>query len=140
MTVQHKKLLEANLTAGYVAKRSGVKVSALHFYETEGLSRSWRSSGNQRRCKPDVLKRVALIKAAQTMGVTLEAIKQTLATLPDKRTPTKKDGAATNSYKASFILKVFLLNLAYTINSEKVFWRFLNWYIVCLWLFRDITN
>ena len=93
MAVQ-KKLTEANLTVGFVAKRSGVKVSTLHFYETKGLIRSWRNSGNQRRFKPDVLRRVAVIKAAQAMGITLEEIKQTLATLPEQRTPTQKDWSA----------------------------------------------
>ena len=90
MANEIKKLSDANLTVDYVAKRSGVKVSTLHFYENKGLIRSWRNSGNQRRFKPDVLRRVAVIKAAQAMGITLEEIKQTLATLPEQRTPTQK--------------------------------------------------
>jgi len=94
MQTDQKKLTEANLTVGYVAKRSGVKVSTLHFYETKELIRSWRNSGNQRRYKKDVLRRIAVIKAAQTMGITLDEIKHTLATLPDQRTPTQKDWAA----------------------------------------------
>ncbi|MEQ5873461.1 MULTISPECIES: redox-sensitive transcriptional activator SoxR [unclassified Pseudoalteromonas] len=88
-----KKLIDANLSVGFVAKRSGVKVSTLHFYESKGLIRSWRNNGNQRRYKPDVLRRIAVIKAAQTMGITLEDIKQTLSTLPEQRTPTKQDWA-----------------------------------------------
>ncbi|MBB1384091.1 MULTISPECIES: redox-sensitive transcriptional activator SoxR [Pseudoalteromonas] len=94
MNTDQKKLTEANLTVGYVAKRSGVKVSTLHFYETKQLIRSWRNTGNQRRYKPDVLRRVAVIKAAQAMGITLDEIKNTLATLPDNRTPTKQDWSA----------------------------------------------
>jgi MerR family redox-sensitive transcriptional activator SoxR len=94
MKTDQKKLTEANLTVGYVAKRSGVKVSTLHFYETKQLIRSWRNTGNQRRYKPDVLRRVAVIKAAQAMGITLDEIKNTLATLPDNRTPTKHDWSA----------------------------------------------
>lgn len=94
MPIDQKKLTEANLTVGYVAKRSGVKVSTLHFYETKHLIKSWRNSGNQRRYKKDVLRRVAVIKAAQAMGITLNEIKQTLATLPDQRTPTQTDWAA----------------------------------------------
>ncbi|MBQ4844667.1 MULTISPECIES: redox-sensitive transcriptional activator SoxR [unclassified Pseudoalteromonas] len=86
-----QQLQEANLPVGYVAKRSDVKVSTLHFYETKGLIRSWRNNGNQRRYKPDVLRRIAVIKAAQRMGVTLEEIKETLNTLPDSRTPNKHD-------------------------------------------------
>ncbi|WP_166113545.1 redox-sensitive transcriptional activator SoxR [Pseudoalteromonas sp. Z9A5] len=94
MNTDQKKLIDANLTVGYVAKRSGVKVSTLHFYETKNLIRSWRNSGNQRRYKPDVLRRIAVIKAAQAMGITLDEIKNTLATLPENRTPTKQDWSA----------------------------------------------
>ncbi|WP_166421039.1 redox-sensitive transcriptional activator SoxR [Pseudoalteromonas sp. Z1A8] len=98
MDASQKKLTEANLTVGYVAKRSGVKVSTLHFYETKHLIRSWRNNGNQRRYKPDVLRRVAVIKAAQAMGITLDEIKNTLATLPDNRTPTKQDWSALSKH------------------------------------------
>ena len=94
MSAEQKKLIDATLTVGYVAKRSGVKVSTLHFYETKHLIKSWRNSGNQRRYKPDVLRRVAVIKAAQAMGISLDDIKQTLASLPDNRTPTKNDWSA----------------------------------------------
>ncbi|MBS3797896.1 redox-sensitive transcriptional activator SoxR [Pseudoalteromonas sp. BDTF-M6] len=83
--------LEANLSVGQVADRADVSISALHFYEKKGLIRSWRNQGNQRRYKRDVLRRIAVIKAAQKMGITLEEIKETLSTLPDQRTPTKAD-------------------------------------------------
>ena len=86
-------LEEAALSVGYVAKRCGVKVSTLHFYEAKGLIRSWRNQGNQRRYKRDVLRRISVIKAAQKIGVTLENIKHTLAALPNERTPDKKDWA-----------------------------------------------
>jgi len=86
-------LEEAALSVGYVAKRCGVKVSTLHFYEHKGLIRSWRNQGNQRRYKRDVLRRIAVIKAAQKIGVSLENIKQTLSALPNERTPDKKDWA-----------------------------------------------
>lgn len=79
------------LSVGQVAKRSGVNVSTLHFYEQKGLIRSWRNQGNQRRYSPDVLRRVSVIKAAQRMGVTLAEIEQAFASLPDKRTPDKDD-------------------------------------------------
>jgi len=82
---------EATWTVGKVAQRCGVKISTLHFYEQKGLIRSWRNTGNQRRYKADVLRRVSVIKAAQKMGISLEAIKQALATLPDQRTPNAKD-------------------------------------------------
>lgn len=82
---------DANLSVGFVAKRSGVKVSTLHFYEEKGLIRSWRNSGNQRRYKKDVLRRIALIKAGQKMGVSLAELKETLASLPNNRTPNTDD-------------------------------------------------
>jgi len=82
---------EATWSVGRVAKRCGVKVSTLHFYEEKGLIRSWRNAGNQRRYKSDVLRRISIIKAAQKMGIKLEAIKQTFANLPDQRTPNAKD-------------------------------------------------
>jgi len=82
---------DATWTVGKVAKRCGVKISTLHFYEQKELIHSWRNTGNQRRYKPDVLRRVSVIKAAQKMGVSLEAIKLAFLTLPNKRTPTAAD-------------------------------------------------
>jgi MerR family redox-sensitive transcriptional activator SoxR len=79
------------LTVGEVARRSGVAVSALHFYETKGLIRSWRNAGNQRRYARDVLRRVALIKVAQKTGIPLLAIRRALKSLPGERTPTAED-------------------------------------------------
>ena len=82
---------EAHLSVGVVAKRAAVKVSTLHFYETKGLIRSWRNAGNQRRYKSDVLRRIALIKAGQKIGVSLSEIKAILSQLPDERTPNTHD-------------------------------------------------
>lgn len=79
------------LTVGEVAARSGVNVSALHFYETKGLINSSRNPGNQRRYARDVLRRVAIIKVAQRVGIPLASISTALATLPEKRTPTAND-------------------------------------------------
>jgi len=79
------------LTVGEVARRSGVAVSALHFYESKGLIRSVRSMGGQRRYGRDVLRRVAVIKVAQRIGIPLAAISAALASLPEERTPTKAD-------------------------------------------------
>ena len=86
-------MADAEWTVGRVARRSGVNVSTLHFYEKKGLIRSWRSGGNQRRYKADVLRRIAVIKAAQKMGISLGEIRRALATLPDNRTPTTEDWA-----------------------------------------------
>lgn len=80
-----------NLSVGEVAKRSGVSISALHFYEREGLIRSTRSAGNQRRYARDVLRRLAVIRVAQRVGVPLSSVRHALASLPDARTPTRAE-------------------------------------------------
>jgi MerR family redox-sensitive transcriptional activator SoxR len=79
------------LSAGEVATRSGVAVSTVHFYEARGLLHGWRSSGNQRRYHRDVLRRVAVIKVAQRLGLPLATIKQAIDSLPGGRTPTAAD-------------------------------------------------
>jgi MerR family redox-sensitive transcriptional activator SoxR len=79
------------LSAGELAARSGVAVSTVHFYESKGLIAGWRSAGNQRRYSRDVLRRVAIIKVAQRLGLPLSMIKQAIDSLPDGRTPTAQD-------------------------------------------------
>ncbi|MES2149236.1 MAG: redox-sensitive transcriptional activator SoxR [Pseudomonadota bacterium] len=86
-------LIGKRLSVGEVAARSGVAVSAIHFYEAKGLLTSVRSDGNQRRYARDVLRRVAVIKVAQRIGISLASISAALATLPDSRTPTVADWA-----------------------------------------------
>lgn len=81
------------LGVGEVAKRSGLAVSALHFYERRGLIHSVRSAGNQRLYARDVLRRLAVIRVAQRVGVPLEAIRRAFAGLPDERTPTRAEWA-----------------------------------------------
>ena len=81
------------LSVGEVAKRSGVAVSTLHFYETKGLIRSLRTEGNQRRYPRGILRRVAVIKVAQRTGIPLASIQAALARLPDGRAPTAEDWA-----------------------------------------------
>lgn len=80
-------------SVGEVAKRAGVSVSALHFYERKGLIRSLRTAGNQRRYAADVLRRIAVIRVAQRVGMPLESVRQALACLPDQRTPSVEDWA-----------------------------------------------
>ncbi|MFF3939431.1 redox-sensitive transcriptional activator SoxR [Streptomyces phaeofaciens] len=81
------------LTVGQLAARSGVAVSALHFYESKGLIRSCRTPGNQRRYHRDALRRVAFVRAAQRVGIPLATIREALAELPEERTPTREDWA-----------------------------------------------
>ena len=86
-----KENLHKPLTVGEVAARSGVAVTALHFYETKGLIKSQRNAGNQRRYARAVLRRVALIKVAQRLGIPLVEIGEALKVLPDDRAPTAAD-------------------------------------------------
>lgn len=79
------------LTVGEVARRSGVAVSTLHFYEQKGLIHSERNAGNQRRYSREVLRRVAIIKTAQQLGISLRAIQEAFAELPDDRCPKRRD-------------------------------------------------
>src|SRR3954468_4413655 len=81
------------LPIGDLAARSGVAPSALRYYEREGLIRSTRTGGNQRRYLRSELRRVAFIKIAQQVGVSLEEIREALSELPEGRTPTKADWA-----------------------------------------------
>lgn len=85
--------MQESLTIGELAARSGVAASALRYYETMGLIRSSRTSGNQRRYERVELRRVAFIRIAQRVGISLEEIAEALAGLPESRSPTKADWA-----------------------------------------------
>ena len=76
---------------GTLARRAGVAASTLRFYEREGLIQGSRSAGNQRRYAKDTLRRVAFIRIAQGVGLSLQDIRAALATLPGSRTPTPAD-------------------------------------------------
>ena len=86
-----------DLTIGEVAERAGVATSALRFYEDKGLIVSSRTAGNQRRFKRQVLRRVALIRAAQSAGLSLDAIANALAAHPQSSSPTARAWAAMSS-------------------------------------------
>jgi MerR family redox-sensitive transcriptional activator SoxR len=79
------------LTVGEVARRSGVAISTVHFYEAKGLIEGWRTAGNQRRYPRDTLRRIAVIRVAQRAGVPLDEIRQALTGLPAGRTPNAQD-------------------------------------------------
>ncbi|RRO16042.1 redox-sensitive transcriptional activator SoxR [Saccharopolyspora rhizosphaerae] len=83
--------LPALLTIGEVSHRSGVAQTALRFYEERGLITSTRTTGNQRRYQRAVLRRLAFIRAAQRVGLSLEQISDALSTLPQDHAPTKAD-------------------------------------------------
>jgi MerR family redox-sensitive transcriptional activator SoxR len=83
----------AEMTPGEVGRRAGVAISALHFYEREGLIEAERTAGNQRRFHRDVLRRIAFIRVSQRVGIPLADIRAALDTLPAGRAPTKADWA-----------------------------------------------
>jgi MerR family transcriptional regulator, redox-sensitive transcriptional activator SoxR len=82
---------QKELTVGQLAERSGIAVSALHFYERQGLITSRRTSGNQRRYRRDTLRIVALIRIAQRVGIPLADVAAVLEQLPHRRVPTRRD-------------------------------------------------
>jgi MerR family transcriptional regulator, redox-sensitive transcriptional activator SoxR len=81
------------ITIGEMAERSGLAASAIRFYEAEGLISSTRSPGNQRLFARHTLRRLAFIRAAQRVGLSLDAAAEALATLPPDRAPTKAQWA-----------------------------------------------
>jgi MerR family transcriptional regulator, redox-sensitive transcriptional activator SoxR len=80
----------AELTIGELSERSGVPASALRFYEREGLINSRRTTGNQRRYHRTTLRRVAFIRASQTVGIPLSLIREVLDFLPRDAPPTQE--------------------------------------------------
>lgn len=83
--------MSRELTVGQVARRSGLAVSALHFYERKGLIRSHRTSGNQRRYDRDVLRRLAIVRMGTELGIPLAEIAEALAQVPLGHVPTAED-------------------------------------------------
>ena len=79
------------LSVGQISKRSGIPVSTLHFYETKGLIKSERNAGNQRRYPRHILRQLAVIRVAQSLGLSLGEIRQHLGTLPDNAPATAAD-------------------------------------------------
>ncbi|MDQ1665769.1 MAG: MerR family transcriptional regulator, redox-sensitive transcriptional activator SoxR [Actinomycetota bacterium] len=79
------------MTVGAVAQRSGFATSALRYYERLGLIHATRTTGGQRRYERNVLRRLAFIRAARNVGLSLEEVATALSTLPGARTPTKAD-------------------------------------------------
>ncbi|MCB9229305.1 MAG: redox-sensitive transcriptional activator SoxR [Deltaproteobacteria bacterium] len=91
MSKTSQPTVKMELTVGELAKRSGVAVSALHFYEEKGLIPAFRTNGNQRRYPRGVLRRVAVIKVAQRLGISLKEISTAFDALPENRAPNAKD-------------------------------------------------
>lgn len=85
--------MEALLSVGEVAERAGLAASAVRFYESQGLIGAERSESGHRRFRRDVLRRIAFIRVAQRVGLSLEEIADALASLPQDRAPTKAEWA-----------------------------------------------
>ncbi len=93
-TPKPPKALPELLTIGQLATRGGIAASALRFYESQGLLHTIRVDHNQRRYHRDTLRRVAFIRAAQTVGLSLEEIKKAMDSLPEDHTATYADWQA----------------------------------------------
>lgn len=87
----HSGPITRELTVGDVAARTGLAISAIHFYEAQGLILSWRNAANHRRYPREVLRRVSIIKVAQRLGIPLASIREAFNRLPKGRTPTDSD-------------------------------------------------
>jgi len=102
--------MERWLTIGEVSERTGVSASALRFYERKGLIGAERSTGAQRRYRSDVLRRVAVIRVGQRVGMSLQEIAAGLSSLPSERVPTKADWERlSRSWRARLEARIRLL-------------------------------
>jgi MerR family redox-sensitive transcriptional activator SoxR len=111
--------LANHITIGEMARRAGIAASALRYYEQLGLISSQRSAGGQRRYARAMLRRVAFVRAAQTVGLSLDEVRAALARLPNERTPSKTDW---NKVSATWIRRIDeriaeLQRLRETLNS-----------------------
>ncbi|MGI9365635.1 MAG: redox-sensitive transcriptional activator SoxR [Rhizobiaceae bacterium] len=81
------------LPIGEIARRTGLSVSAIRFYEERGLVTAGRNGGGQRRFARSDIRRLSFVMIAQTLGFSIERIRQALSSLPDHRAPTKAEWA-----------------------------------------------
>ncbi len=86
-----KMAVSEGLAIGALARRTGLAVSAIRYYEAQGLIAPWRNAGGQRRYQRADIRRLSFIMIAQQFGLTLPEIKDVLSDLPGNRTPTPKD-------------------------------------------------
>ncbi len=98
-----------DLSVGQMAERAGVAVSTLHFYEAEGLIQSWRTAANHRRYDRRELRRVAIIRTAQAVGVPLSDIKAMLDALPSGRITAEEWRSAADVWAAQLDEKIATL-------------------------------
>ncbi len=86
--------IDPEITIGTLARRTGLAVSAIRYYETRGLVRAERTAAGQRRFLRSDIRRLSFVMIAQKLGFTITQIAEALASLPQERTPTEADWAA----------------------------------------------
>lgn len=102
--------LNEGLSIGALARRTGLAVSAIRYYEAQGLTKPWRNGGGQRRFNRADLRRLSFVMIAQQFGYTLPQIRQELDRLPDGRTPTKGDWTRiSKSFRATLNQRIEML-------------------------------
>ena len=102
--------LNEGLSIGALARRTGLAVSAIRYYEAQGLIKPWRNGGGQRRFNRADLRRLSFVMIAQQFGYTLPQIRQELDRLPDGRTPTKGDWTRiSKSFRATLNQRIEML-------------------------------
>lgn len=105
------KVVSSDLSVGETAKRAGVPVSTLHYYEEEGLIQSWRTPANHRRFDRFELRRIAVIRVAQSVGVPLSEIKEVLKKLPrDKKVSKAQWEAVSRNWQDKLDERIGMLN------------------------------
>ena len=98
------------LTIGALARRTGMSVSAIRYYEARGLVSAIRTGGNQRRFLRSDIRRLSFALISQQLGLTLGEIEAALATLPHGRSPTQKDWQAISArIRAALDTKIRML-------------------------------
>ena len=85
--------IRSGLSIGALAERTGLAVSAIRYYESEGLVHPWRNDGGQRRFERSDIRRLSFVMIAQKFGFTISRIRDVMRRLPENRTPTPADWA-----------------------------------------------
>jgi len=103
--------MKKTISIGYLAARTGLAVSAIRYYESQGLVHPERNAGGQRRFLRADIRRLSFVKIAQQFGFTIPQIVQTLETLPEGRTPTKADWTRiSKTFRTALDSKIATLN------------------------------
>ena len=91
MNQNNRLRLRSGLSIGALADRTGLAVSAIRFYESEGLVHPWRNAGGQRRFERSDIRRLSFVMIAQKFGFSIARIREVMQRLPDRRTPNAAD-------------------------------------------------